>query len=103
VALCLPVIERAVDLLIERVEKQRFSQTKSPGRSKAPGLQKSGRSLKSRSFQAGVRAHIPNQVKRQIAVRDELRCTFVGSDGQRCTTTKFTQIHHEEPWARGGQ
>jgi hypothetical protein len=96
------VIERAVDLLIQRVEKERFAQTKLPRRGKARELQKSGRSLKSRAFQAGVREHIPNGVKRKIVARDGLRCTFVGSDGQRCAATKFTQIHHEEPWARGG-
>jgi hypothetical protein len=41
-------------------------------------------------------------VKRQIATRDGLRCRFVGSDGRRCAARRFTQIHHEEPWARGG-
>jgi hypothetical protein len=96
------VIERALDVLIERVERERFAQTKLPRRGKARELQKSGRSLKSRAFQAGVREHIPNGVKRKIVARDGLRCTFVGSDGQRCAATKFTQIHHEEPWARGG-
>jgi hypothetical protein len=99
------VLERALDLLIERVEKKRFAQT-AQTKSPRPGLRskpnQSARSLKSRAFQAGVREHIPDGVKRQIAARDGLRCTFVGSDGQRCSATKFTQIHHEEPWARGG-
>jgi len=49
-----------------------------------------------------VREHIPNATKRQVHARDGLRCTFVGSDGQRCTATQFIQIHHEEAWARGG-
>jgi hypothetical protein len=96
------VIERAVDLLIERVERERFAQTKLPRRGRGLDPSNSRRSLKIRAFQAGVREHIPNGVKRQIVARDGLRCTFVGSDGQRCTATKFTQIHHEEPWARGG-
>jgi hypothetical protein len=96
------IIERAVDLLIARVEKERFAQTKLPRRGPAHDSEKSGRSSKSRVFQTGARSHVPNAVKRQIAARDGLRCTFVGSDGQRCTATKFTQIHHEEPWARGG-
>jgi hypothetical protein len=98
------MIERAVDLLIERVEKQRFAQTaqtKSPRRSKASGA-KRGRSVKSGAFHAVVRGHIPNDTMRQIVARDGLRCTFVGSDGQRCTARKFIQIHHEDPCARGG-
>ncbi|HWZ88065.1 MAG TPA: hypothetical protein VNW92_04425 [Polyangiaceae bacterium] len=42
------MIERAVDLLIERVEKQRFTQTKSPRLSKASGAtKKRGLSVKS--------------------------------------------------------
>jgi hypothetical protein len=94
------MIERAVDLLIERVEKQRFAQTKSPRRGQASGTQERGRSVKSRGFH--VRRHIPNETMRQIVARDGLRCTFVGSDGQRCTARKFIQIHHEDPWARGG-
>jgi len=96
------VIERAVDLLIERVEKQRFAQTKSPRRGNVSDPEKSGKGVKIRAFHAEVRAHIPNATKRQVHARDGLRCTFVGSDGQRCASTQFTQIHHEAPWARGG-
>jgi len=48
------------------------------------------------------RGHIPNATKREIMARDGLRCTFVGSDGKRCGATRFTQIHHEQPWARNG-
>jgi hypothetical protein len=96
------VIERALDLLIERVEKERFAQTKSPRCSRDSDPEKNGKSTQGSIFHAGVRGHIPNATKRQIASRDGLRCTFVGGDGQRCTASKFTQIHHEHPWARGG-
>jgi hypothetical protein len=37
-----------------------------------------------------------------IEDRDGLRCSYVGADGQRCCGKAFLQIHHEEPWARGG-
>jgi hypothetical protein len=96
------MIERAVDLLIERVEKQRFARTKSPRRSRANGVKKRGSSVKSGAFHAISRGHTPNDTMRKIVARDGLRCTFVGSDGQRCTARKFIQIHHEDPWARGG-
>ena len=99
------MIERAVDLLIERVEKQRFAQTaqtKSPRRNKTGEAKKRAGSVKIRAFRAAVRGHIPNDTMRQIVARDGLRCTFVGNDGQRCTARKFIQIHHEDPWARGG-
>ena len=106
------VIERALDLLLERTLKQRFAQTEQPradrnadhanrkiasnatGNSKlAPGDPRQ---------RATRRGHIANATKREIAARDELRCTFVSSDGQRCGATQFTQIHHEQPWARHG-
>ena len=97
------MIERAVDMLIELVEKERFAQTKSPRRIKANGAKERGRSAKSGAFRAVVREHTPNDTMRQIVARDGLRCTFVGSDGQRCTARKFIQLHHEDPWARGGR
>ncbi len=53
------VIERAVDLLIERVQRERFAQTKSPRRGRASEPEKRGRRLKSRGIQAGFREHIP--------------------------------------------
>lgn len=96
------VIERALDLLLERVEKERFAQTKCPRRARAARLEVGKRTEKCRDFPASARKRVPNSVKRQIAARDGLRCTFVGPDGQRCTASRFTQIHHEKPWALGG-
>ncbi|HWZ91238.1 MAG TPA: hypothetical protein VNW92_20395 [Polyangiaceae bacterium] len=52
------VIERAVDLLIERVEKERFAQTKSPRRGRASDPEKRGRSVKIRASHAEGRAHV---------------------------------------------
>ena len=97
------VIERAVDLLIEQVQKRRFAQTKRPRRKRALGPEKSRKSARSETLQVRARRrHIPNATKRQIAERDGLRCTFVGSDGRRCAASRLTQIHHEIPWACGG-
>ena len=46
--------------------------------------------------------HVPNAVQREVAARDGLRCTYVSHGGYRCSARAFLQIHHEEPWARGG-
>ena len=89
-----------MDLLIEQIEKQRFAQTRSPRCSKAADPEKSRKSMKRRGIQA--RGHTANDTKRQVVARDGLQCTFVGNDGQRCSARKFIQIHHEDPWARGG-
>jgi len=48
------------------------------------------------------RAHIPRDVSRQVAERDQHRCTFTSPDGRRCSAKAFLQLHHDEAWARGG-
>lgn len=49
-----------------------------------------------------ARKRIPNQVRRAVAERDDGCCTFVSADGRRCRSRRLLQIHHEQPWARGG-
>jgi 5-methylcytosine-specific restriction endonuclease McrA len=89
------VLERALDLALEQVEKLRFAKTDKPRNPR----KRRGIKLKSRGPQ---REHIPNAVQRQVATRDGLRCTFVSDGGCRCSARAFLQIHHERPWARGG-
>jgi 5-methylcytosine-specific restriction endonuclease McrA len=81
------VVERALDLLIDRMQRQRFAQTKSarPNTESPPGSR-----------------HIPNSTRRAVVARDGLRCTYVAPDGQRCESRRFLQLHHEHAWARGG-
>lgn len=54
------------------------------------------------STTARARRHIPNHVRRAVAERDEGCCTFVSAEGRRCRSRQLLQIHHEQPWARGG-
>jgi hypothetical protein len=99
------VIERAVDLLIEKAQKRRFAQTKWPRRGPPSPTEITavGAEIEKREApRARRRRHIANDIKRQITARDGLRCAFVGTDGQRCTARRLLQIHHEDPWARGG-
>jgi len=103
------LIERALDLLIERTLKRRFAQTKRPrpirsaNRKVGSNAEGNPEAVRETAHQRPTgRRHIANATRREIAARDDQRCTFVGSDGQRCGATKFTQIHHQEPWARGG-
>lgn len=46
--------------------------------------------------------HIPDDVRDEIFVRDEGRCTFVATDGTRCECTKRLQVDHIKPFANGG-
>ncbi len=81
------VCERAVDVLLEKLERERFAKTDRP-REPAEAA-------------AGSR-HIPSAVKREVAERDGMQCSFVDASGQRCPSTAFLEFHHVTPWARGG-
>jgi hypothetical protein len=81
------ILDRALTLLINHLERRRFAQTASP-RPNADDGPAPGR-------------HIPAAVKRAVWQRDEGRCTFVGRTG-RCRETAFVEFHHVEPYAAGG-
>jgi hypothetical protein len=46
--------------------------------------------------------HVPNAVKSAVWQRDQGRCAFVGTTGQRCAERNFLEYHHIEPYALGG-
>jgi hypothetical protein len=81
------ILDRALALLIDALERRRFARVISPQpspRESAP----SGR-------------HIPAAVRRAGWQRDEGRCGFVGRAG-RCRETAFLEFHHVAPYAAGG-
>jgi len=96
------LVERALDVLLEKTRKQRFAQTKLARRTSGAisSARKSALVLRGKSTR---REHIPNAPRREIIERDGFRCTFISEDGCRCSATSFLQIHHEYPWARGGE
>ena len=106
------LIERALDVAIERAEKQRFATTQRPRRAK--GQRQAQRSATpssetqlsregvERVVQPRKRQHIANAVVREVVARDHERCTYTSVDGCRCTARAFLQVHHEQSWASGG-
>jgi hypothetical protein len=121
------VMERALDLLIDQLERRRFATTLRPSPeqnapvSSAPVAPARAVEMKTDGSRAhissapvaparaatemktgGSRPHIGNAVRRHVAIRDEQRCTFVGPDGHRCGARSFLQVHHERPFALGG-
>ncbi len=46
--------------------------------------------------------HIPRAVRDRVFVRDGGRCTFVGTDGNRCEETWNLEMDHIVPYAKGG-
>jgi hypothetical protein len=83
------VLDRALDLLIARLEHTRFGITDRPGRAggtPAPGSR-----------------YVPAHVKRVVVQRDQCRCTYVSAVGRRCEARKRLEFDHEIPVARGGE
>jgi len=65
------VLERALDALIERLERRKFAATPRPRPSARPSPDP---------------RHIPAQVKRAVWERDGGQCTFTSDTGRRCPT-----------------
>jgi 5-methylcytosine-specific restriction endonuclease McrA len=81
------ILDRALTLLIDDLERRRFAHVASPQPSRGDGTA-SGR-------------HIPAAVRRAVWQRDQERCAFVGRAG-RCRETAFLEFHHLTPYATGG-
>ena len=79
------IIDRALDLLIREVKKQRF------------GTGRAGRAA--RPAKPGSR-HIPDAIKRAVFERDEGQCAFVDDRGQRCQERGGLELDHIRGFAR---
>jgi len=80
------VVERAVDLLLERLEKQRLGKTSRPRRPR----------------EQSDTARVSRAARRAVFERDGERCTFADADGHRCPATTWLELDHVIPRARGG-
>jgi 5-methylcytosine-specific restriction endonuclease McrA len=81
------ILDRALTLLIEQLEKAKIASATRAGRQR-PLAPESRR--------------VPAAVRRIVWARDEGRCAFVGGEG-RCRETAFLEFHHVTPYARGGK
>jgi hypothetical protein len=88
------VIDRALIIALEEVEKTRLGKTTRPRPARQaggpPGAKPDSR-------------YIPAAVKRAVWKRDGSRCRFVGSNHKPCTETGRLQFHHLDPHGVGGQ
>jgi hypothetical protein len=80
------ILDRALTLLVEHLERRRFAETCRP----RPANERCGHSR-----------HIPAAVRRAVWKRDAGQCAFIGSEG-RCAEMHFLELHHVEPYAIGG-
>jgi len=90
------ILCQALELLNQRLMKERFAALSKPETKDAPEAQEE----EATSPGPSPSRHIPNDIKRQVAKRDGLQCTFVDDQGRRCEETRFWEFHHLQPWAR---
>ena len=82
------IVEKALDVLIEQVRKERFA----TGRK--------ARQAPARDADASSSRHIPDAIKREVFERDGGRCTFTDEHGRRCGETGALEFDHRDGFAR---
>jgi len=81
------VVDRALDALLEKLEKETRGKTDRPRR-REPRAAKPGR--------------VTRAVRDQVFARDGAQCTFVDEQGRRCPARGFLELDHVESRALGG-
>jgi hypothetical protein len=82
------IIDEAMTVLVGKLERRRCGATQRP-RTGAPA--------------ASTTRDVPAAARRAVWQRDESRCTFVDRQGRRCEARDWLEIHHDEPFGRGGE
>lgn len=119
------VVERAVDLLIAKLERRKFGAAVVPRPTKphAPTTQDSPEAADTTrvaaaphhengqandvseapvSSQSMKRRKVPRSTLREVIERDGEKCSFVGTDGTICGAVDFLEVDHIHPHAKGG-
>ena len=82
------IFDRALTVLLERVESRKHGLTSRP---RTAGAVKPGS------------RHTPAAARRDVVQRDARQCAFVAPDGRRCTERTYIEYHHARlPYAHGG-
>jgi hypothetical protein len=83
------VLENVVTEKLERLEARRFAKTARPRTVEVPD-------------DNGSR-YVSAALRRAVAIRDQDRCAFVDSQGQRCPEHHRLEYHHRDPFGKGGE
>ncbi|HSC88913.1 MAG TPA: HNH endonuclease signature motif containing protein [Polyangiaceae bacterium] len=98
-----PVLERALGLLVAKLEKEKRAKAERPRPSSTPPAPArpclSSAQARKVTPQKRARPAIPRATKRATYQRDDERCAFVAPDGRRCEQRHFLEIDHRIPWA----
>jgi hypothetical protein len=81
------VVEQALDVLLEKLERQRLAKAKRPPRA---------------TPRREAASQVSRAVRREVFARDGEQCTFVSESGERCPARGFLELDHIESRALGG-
>ena len=107
---------QAMRLLVETLEKQRYGSKGDAGDTEAKAAETEAAETEAAETEAAEAEatlapdseprrrdrYIPAGVRRAVFERDECRCAYIDDRGVRCRETHRLEIHHREPFARGG-
>jgi hypothetical protein len=87
------IFERALHLLLEKVEKEKLG---AAGR-------RARRVIRPETDKTSARSrHVPAAVRGAVWKRDAAQCAFLAPSGARCTERNYLELHHVQPFARQG-
>ena len=92
------IVERALALLLEKVERAKIGVTTRP---RPPRPIRSGTDSPGKGSPSA--RDVPSHVQRAVSRRDGGQCGFIGKSGRRCSERTFLEFHHIVPYALGGQ
>jgi hypothetical protein len=97
------VVERAIDLLIAKLEKDRFGKVARPRKpTDATTAEKKEKDEEENAKKKKRTRYIDREARREVHARDGEQCAYVAADGSRCPSRAFLQLDHVEPWGRDG-
>ena len=97
------IFDRAVALLLDKVEKTKLGATSRPRTKPVIRLGTDNSVANSIRTPPLESRHVPNAVKREVWRRDGGRCAFVSQAGGRCPERAFLEFHHVEAYAKRGK
>ncbi|MBI5169500.1 MAG: HNH endonuclease [Candidatus Eisenbacteria bacterium] len=93
------VLESLLAIALPVLRKQKFAEASRP---RAPRSKDRPINENDSAASPSQARQIPAHVKREVWERDGGRCTFVGTDGHRCTCRERIEFDHRVPVAKGG-
>lgn len=87
------ILARAVEVLLEKVRKQKIGTNRKP-------IPDDARRPRAGSKSGNPARKIPTAIRRAVWVRDGGKCTYQSRGGKQCGSREYLEFHHQIPWVR---